>query len=57
MAEIDHPDRDGRIEVEVIDRESHHGEYVQVQATDDSIELSDESGEAPWLEADEVRGA
>lgn len=57
MAEVDHPDTGESIDVEIIDRASHHGEYVQVQAVEDGIELHDESGEAPWLDADEVRGA
>lgn len=56
MAAINNPDGDGSIEVEVIDSASHHGEYVQVQATDGSVSLSDESGEAPWMDADDVEG-
>jgi len=56
MAQIAHPQTDDSIEVEVIDEESHNGDYVQVQAVEDGVELSDESGEAPWMEADEVEG-
>lgn len=56
MAEIAHPDRsDESIEVEIIDRESHHGEYVQVEAVDDDVSVVDPyNGEQPWLDADEV---
>lgn len=48
MATIRH---DGQtIEVEVLQTHTSRGEDVhQVQATDDSITLSDQSGEAPWL--------
>lgn len=50
MAHITHPDRSGELEVEVVDEESHHGkEMVQVEAVPDGIELSDESGDKPWL--------
>lgn len=45
---------DGR-EVQIIDRESHRGvEVVQIEATDDGVSLSDPSGNAPWVKADEV---
>lgn len=54
MAHIDHPNGDGQIEVEIVDSESHNGDYVQVKAVEDSIKLSDESGEPPWVEEDEV---
>jgi hypothetical protein len=55
MGQIAHPDDDGSIEVEIIDSASHNGEYVQVQAVEDGVELSDQSGDAPWLDADEVQ--
>jgi hypothetical protein len=45
---------DGVIAVEIIDSASHNGDYVQVQAVEDGIELSDESGNAPWLALSEV---
>jgi hypothetical protein len=54
MAQIAHPQTGDSIEVKVIDEASHHGEYVQVQAVEDDVELSDQSGEAPWIEADEL---
>jgi hypothetical protein len=57
MAQISHPDTGDSIEVEIIDRESHHGEYVQVEAVDDNITVTDPSGNPPWFEADEVDGA
>lgn len=57
MAVIDHPRTDDSIDVEIIDRESHHGEYVQVEAVDETIDLSDESGDQPWFEADRVMDA
>jgi hypothetical protein len=55
MAQIAHPQTGDSIDVEIIDREEYRGtEVVQVEATDDGIELSDESGEKPWVEEDEV---
>lgn len=58
MAQVSHPTDDGSIDVEIIDSEEYRGtEVFQVQATDDDLELSDESGNAPWLETDEVQGA
>jgi hypothetical protein len=57
MAQIDHPTDNGSIDVEITDTESHHGnEMVQVQATSDDITLADESGDKPWVFADEVNG-
>jgi hypothetical protein len=57
MASIAHPDEpDREIDVDVIDSESHHGEYLKVEATSDEISLSDESGNQPWVEASEVSG-
>jgi hypothetical protein len=54
MGEISHPDTGDSIEVEIANSASHNGDYVQVQAVKDGIELSDESGNAPWVEAEEV---
>jgi hypothetical protein len=55
MPEIAHPNGDGRIDVEIIDTETHSGdEFAQVQATDDGTDLSDQSSEAPWVGMDEV---
>lgn len=58
MPTIAHPERPNeRIEVEVVDSESHHQfDAVQVEAVSDSVSLSDVSGEQPWLPADEVQG-
>lgn len=55
---IRHPDREQPIAVEIIDEETYHGErVVQVEALADGIELHDQSGEQPWLEADDERFA
>jgi hypothetical protein len=44
-----------RIEVEIVDSESHRGvEVVQVESADDNTTLSDKSGNAPWVEHDEL---
>jgi hypothetical protein len=57
MASIAHPERpDERIGVSVIDSETHGDEYVQIEATDDNVSLSDASGEQPWVPAEEVEG-
>jgi len=52
----DHPvGRYDGIDVEILDRESHHGnEMVQLQAVEDGVEMSDGAGEAPWVFAEEV---
>lgn len=58
MATINDPRGAGTIDVRVVDEESHFGnEMVQVEATDESLELTDESGESPWFFRDEVYGA
>lgn len=54
MGEIANPDGGDSIEVEIIDSETHGDEYVQVQAVEDGVELSDQSGNAPWVSAEEV---
>lgn len=55
MAQIAHPQTGDSIEVEIVDEESYRSDsVVQVQAVDDDIELSDESGNDPWVDADEV---
>jgi len=55
MATIAHPDTDGSLEVNVIDRESHRGnEYVQIESNEDGINISDQSGASPWFPAEEV---
>lgn len=55
MAQIAHPTTGESIDVEVIDEQSYSGtDVVQVQATDEDTVLSDQSGDAPWMEADEV---
>jgi len=57
MGDIAHPNGDGRIEVEIIDTESYRGtDVVQVQAAEDGVDLSDQSGDAPWVEESEVEG-
>jgi len=57
MPEIAHPDGEGQIAVDVVDTESHRGNHmVQVEATDDSLSLTDTSGEAPWLFENGVDG-
>lgn len=56
MPTIAHPDDDRSIDVEVIDSESHRGEeMVQVEATDDDVNLTDQSGESPWLFEEELQ--
>lgn len=43
------------MDVEILDRESHRGnEVVQIQAVEDGVTLSDQSGEAPWVPRDSV---
>lgn len=54
MAQIAHPETDDSIEVEVIDEESHNGDYVQVEAVEDGVELTDESGDSPWMSSEDV---
>lgn len=56
MAQIAHPSGSGQIEVEVVDQASHYGEYRQVQAVEDGVTLSDQSGDAPWMDVDEIEG-
>ena len=46
----------GEIEVEIVDKATHNGLFVQVQAVEDEITLSDQSGNAPWVEASDVEG-
>jgi len=54
MAQVSHPETEDSIEVEIIDTETHGSEYHQVQAVSDEITLTDESGNAPWVEAEEL---
>lgn len=54
MAYMAHPNGSGQIEVEIVDEESHHGDYAQVRAVDDNIELRDHSGNLPWVDADDL---
>lgn len=43
------------IDVEILDRESHRGhDVVQIQAVEDGVTLSDQSGGAPWVPRDSV---
>lgn len=56
MGEIAHPDTGDSIDVEIIDTASHNGDYVQVEAVDDDIDLSDRSDDQPWINAEEVDG-
>lgn len=50
-----HLEVDGKtVEVEVISRASHHGQYVQVDAVDDETNLTDKAGEPPWVSEKEL---
>lgn len=44
----------GRIEVESLESESHHGTYHRIQATDSSLTLTDESGNDPWVPEEDL---
>jgi len=57
MARISHPENsESEIEVEIVDEVDHHGRYVQIEAVDGGITLADQSGNAPWVAADELAG-
>lgn len=56
MPTIEHPDRPGEhIDVEIVDHESHRGvDVVQIQAVEDGVELTDDSGNAPWVPVEAI---
>ena len=55
MAQVAHPNGDGTIEVEVIDEETHGDEYVQIQAVEDGVSLTDQSDNPPWVKAEKLQ--